>query len=105
MILFKHFASRRIAALLFGAFLVTAAMPVSQSLACACCGSYQVVGVAHWDVLNVRTGPGTGYRIIQRLRPGEACIVKTGERRGNWVRIQTGNGYGWVNRRFLAILR
>lgn len=105
MTLFKRFGSRRIAAILFGAFMMTTALPASQSWACACCGSYKVVRVANWDVLNVRSGPGTGFKVIQKLLPGEGCIIKTGERSGNWVRIQTGNGYGWVNRKYLAIIR
>lgn len=76
-----------------------------EANACACCGSFQVVGVQSWDVLNVRSGPGVGYQITGALAPGEACIVKTGERRGNWVHISYRGAYGWVNRRYLAILQ
>ena len=76
-------------------------LPTGQAHACACCGSYQVVNVASWDVLNVRSGPGVGFRIIETLGPGEACIGLTGVRRGNWVQVNAKGITGWVNRKYL----
>ena len=63
-----------------------------------------MVNVASWDVLNVRSGPGVGFRIIETLGPGEACIGLTGERRGNWVRVNAKGITGWVNRKYLRWL-
>lgn len=66
--------------------------------ACACCETYAVVNVANWDRLNVRSGPGVEFSIIGSLEPDQGCIVLTGERVGNWVRLSDG---GWVNARYL----
>ena len=88
------------------ATLMMAALATSgeRAFACACCDTYQVVNVANWDVLNVREGPGTDYRVVGGLRPGEACIALNGPREGNWVHIDANNSgiSGWVNERFLA---
>ncbi|HUW74822.1 MAG TPA: SH3 domain-containing protein [Methyloceanibacter sp.] len=78
--------------------------PAGQALACACCGTFKVAKVAHWDVLNVRSGPGVRFDIIHTLAPDEGCIVKAGERRGNWVRIKAQGMTGWVNRRYLRYI-
>jgi len=75
-----------------------------QASACACCGTYRVVNVEHWDVLNVRSGPGVQFDIIASLKPGEGCISQTGERAGNWVRIDAHNAKGWVNAFYLALI-
>ena len=88
-----------VAAGLFQVFL-----PADDALACACCGTYKVVGVADWDVLNVRTGPGVRFHIKDTLNPGEGCIIQTGERRGNWVRVEARGDSGWVHRRYLGII-
>ena len=69
--------------------------------ACACCGTYQVVGVDYDDVLNVRSGPGVQYKIVSALPPGTGCVIRTGPRRGNWVKISYPDAKGWVNKRFL----
>ena len=102
---FQRLISRHVVvlALWFGASML--ALPISQSHACACCGTYRVVRVADWDVLNVRSGPGTGYQVIMTLEPDEGCIIRTGERRRNWVRIEAQGLFGWVNRKFLRIIR
>lgn len=77
----------------------------SQASACACCGTYRVVNVAHWDVLNIRTGPGVGYGIIGAFAPNDGCIVFLGERRGAWVRV-SGNGVtGWVHSGYLQYVQ
>ena len=58
-----------------------------------------VRGVASNDVLNIRSGPGTGHRIIGFFRPGE-CGIVTGGRVGRWVFVNYGNG-GYVSAKFL----
>lgn len=91
---------------LFAAIIVVALfMTHGKASACACCGTYQVVNVASWDVLNIRSGPSVRYRIIGAFGPYDGCIVLTGQRRGNWVRV-SGNGQtGWVNGRYLRYVR
>jgi uncharacterized protein YgiM (DUF1202 family) len=99
--------SSRLMALIFGAALIALALPVSKALACACCETYAVTGVASWDTLNVRSGPGTGFQIIRRLPHNESCITMTGERQSNWVRINANmsGATGWVNAKHLAFRR
>jgi hypothetical protein len=55
-------------------------------------------------VLNVRSGPGTQYKIVKMLTPGQCGVLLTGRRNGMWVEIRTGqfgDWRGWVNRKFL----
>ena len=59
-----------------------------------------VRGVASDDVLNMRSGPGTGNRIVGAIPPG-VCGVRLLDRSGRWRRVRYGGGTGWVNGRFL----
>ena len=91
--------------LIAAALLVAATvLPSGPAHACACCGTYKVVNVESWDVLNVRSGPGVNYQIIETLAPDDGCIVRTGERRGNWVRVSVKGITGWVNRKYLQFV-
>ena len=76
----------------------------NQAFACACCGSWQVTNVAHWDVLNIRSGPSAKFRIVGTLRPGTSCIIRHNECRGRWCRISYADYTGWVNVRYLKWL-
>ncbi|WP_298857232.1 SH3 domain-containing protein [uncultured Sulfitobacter sp.] len=50
--------------------------------------------------LNMRSGPGTGYRIKQRLYTGTE--VKMIGRSGNWIHVRHSNGRtGWAHSRYL----
>ena len=60
-----------------------------------------VVGVAHNDVLNMRSGPGTSYEVVGQILPGR-CGVRVRESRGGWRRVTWRGRTGWVNRRFLG---
>ena len=65
---------------------------------------FEVTGVAANDALNVRTGPSTRERIVDRLPNGTIVRnVDCGERAGRWCRIALGDRpvEGWVARRFL----
>lgn len=50
---------------------------------------------------NIRSGPGTGYRILDRAEYGE--VFRTLERRGRWVRVAMppGQRRGWIARSLL----
>lgn len=74
----------------------------SKAQACACCDTYVVTGVAHDDVLNVRSGPGVQYTVVETLMPGQCGVLLTGRRNGVWVEIRGGQLTGWVNRSFLT---
>lgn len=51
-------------------------------------------------VANIRSGPGTGHRVIGKAGYGE--VLRTLGRSGDWVRIRNDDGLaGWVARRLL----
>jgi uncharacterized protein YraI len=53
------------------------------------------------DDLNTRAGPGTNYRVLNRVRNGTAVLVFA--RRGEWVwlRVSDGRSLGWAYEPFL----
>lgn len=61
-----------------------------------------VVNVASWDVLNVRSGPGTRFSALDGLAPGRCGITVRGSCQGNWCPIAYKYGSGWVNTRYLG---
>lgn len=51
-------------------------------------------------VANLRSGPGTQHRIVGRLEYGE--LLRTREKRADWVRVERSEGVsGWVAKRLL----
>ncbi len=61
-----------------------------------------VVRVAHWDHLNVRSGPSPRARRVGALAP-EACGIEVlGPCRGHWCVVARGRTQGWVNTAYLA---
>ena len=51
-------------------------------------------------VANVRSGPGTQHRIVGKVEYGE--LVRTREKRADWVRVEREQGMGgWIARRLL----
>ena len=54
--------------------------------------------------LNLRTGPGSRYRIV--IEMDHNTYVETLERAGNWVRLRHESGaIGWAHRRYLRPLK
>lgn len=52
------------------------------------------------STLNVRSGPGTGFSVINQLRRNTGCTVL--ETSGSWYRIKTFGGVvGWVSKTYL----
>ena len=45
--------------------------------------------------LNVRSGPGTKYNIIGKLKKGSTAVAV--EKSGDWYKIQYGKGYGYIH--------
>lgn len=52
--------------------------------------------------VNVRTGPGTGYAVVDTLHPGEIVDVTQCNAAGTWCRIFHTGPDGWVSRRYLG---
>ncbi|RIK28778.1 MAG: hypothetical protein DCC56_15280 [Anaerolineae bacterium] len=68
---------------------------------------YAVILVSAGDVLNIRSGAGTGFSIVGALSPSATGVIRTGPEAnagGNrWVEIQNpSGGTGWVNAKFLT---
>ena len=65
-----------------------------------------VIGVAHDDVLNVRSGPGVEFDIVATLDPTSTDAIALGEGRllvgSIWQAVEAGAVEGWVNSSFLA---
>jgi hypothetical protein len=65
-----------------------------------------VVGVAHDDVLNVRTGPGTSFPVLTTVPPLAADVTATGQGwlvdGSAWFEVSRSGVTGWANGRFLA---
>lgn len=50
--------------------------------------------------VNVRSGPGTGYRVVDQLRRGERVDVVGC--RGSWCRVVKSGPDGWVSANYLS---
>ncbi len=76
-------------------------------IASACAGLILLTGAAMaspaqtTNALNVRSGPGTGYRVIDVLKPREWVDVQTCRRNG-WCYIRQHGRDGWVSSNYLT---
>lgn len=53
--------------------------------------------------VNVRAGPGTDFRVVNRLRAGDRVEVRQCNRSGRWCQIDVRRGRdGWVSSRYLS---
>ena len=69
--------------------------------------NYKIVNVANWDALNVRSGAGTEYRVINEIPANSNGIKITDSEKSmngsTWVKIEWDDHIGWVNKRYLTI--
>jgi SH3-like domain-containing protein len=63
-----------------------------------------VVNIPTSDVLNLREGPGTQYRVFTGLRYAQCGIIVTDECRGNWCPAEDGHYAGWAHRHYLSMV-
>ena len=63
---------------------------------------FRVVDVTSWDVLNMRAGPGTRYRIVDTIPHDGSGIENLAAGVGNWMRVRYAGRIGWVNSRYLT---
>lgn len=78
--------------------LITAAL-AALALATTAAGAYAATAIATGTV-NVRTGPGTGYGVVDSLYRGER--VEVNRCRGSWCFVERRGPDGWVSSSFLA---
>lgn len=64
--------------------------------------TWRVRGVASWDQLNIRSGPGARNGIVGAIPSDGANVHCIGPCRGRWCRIWWSGLQGWVNMRFLG---
>ena len=56
--------------------------------------------------LNIRSGPGTAYRVVAKAEPGEVLAVAGRDRTATWIEVLSSDvddGYGWVAADFVAL--
>ncbi len=83
------------------AFIAAGAGLIASGYAGAAKAEMLLVNSPRDGFLNLRTGPGTRYNIIQRMAHGSE--VETIEWVGNWVRVHHESGRtGWCSVRFLT---
>ena len=67
-----------------------------------------VVGVAHDDILNVRTAPGIDSEIVAELAPTATGLIATGRARSLpesiWFEVEVEGLTGWVSSSFVGYL-
>ncbi len=73
-----------------------AAGPVAQSAAAAGRDRYEVTGVQGEDMLKLRAGPGTGYRVIVGLPNGSVVRVHSCQQTGGtrWCKVSLDQARG-----------
>jgi SH3-like domain-containing protein len=60
-----------------------------------------VIGVAAWDTLRLRNGPGVGHDAIGHIPPGACRVARVGGCVGAWCRVAWRGRVGWVNAFYL----
>ena len=64
-------------------------------------GTYRVVNINRGDTLNLRTGHGSNYPVVVRIRPGGRGMTLGFGRISNgptiWQQISVSGHTGWVN--------
>ncbi|MCW2901345.1 MAG: type 3 domain protein [Streptosporangiaceae bacterium] len=64
--------------------------------------AYRLSHVRRAGYLNVRSGPGTGYRPVGKLRANDGRVTGACRSGGRWVKVKSSNGrYGWASANYL----
>ena len=99
---------KRILAVLLAVMLLVAAIPamsLAETASNSCdCDDYDSVKVyrvsTYGGRLNMRSGPGTGYRIVRSLSNGKP--LKYIRKSGSWYKVKTfGGTTGWVSKKYV----
>lgn len=71
-------------------------------LALSATAETRFVKQTHDGFLNLRTGPGVQFDIVQQMYPGDAVDVK--EVKGTWARVRHQDGRaGWTSTKYLEV--
>lgn len=62
--------------------------------------SYQATAIG---TVNVRSGPGVGYSVLDVLTVGQTVLASGRTAQGDWLRIQHGDQTGWVTAAFVVV--
>jgi len=83
-------------------------LPGSSTPGVPAASSLAVIGVAHDDALNLRSGPSTGFAIVAQLDPHAEGLLASGAARSVgsslWYEVTADGVTGWANARYLAFL-
>lgn len=76
--------------------------PLAGAVIALCIGTAAASAAPAYSTtsLNVRSGPGTGYRVIDTLRPGEP--VNIDYCRGSWCFVNKAGPDGWASAAYLS---
>ncbi len=67
-------------------------------------GEGRSVAIVNVPWLNVRGGPGTGYRILTHVTAGAALDVQGQNAAGSWLQVHTPDGFdGWVSAQYVTV--
>jgi uncharacterized protein YraI len=59
-------------------------------------------GIEDGGLLNLRTGPGTGYTPVKVLHEGDVILLANIPARDGWQSVTVGGLTGWVNARYIT---
>jgi uncharacterized protein YraI len=78
------------------------ALSVTSALFALACGVTAASAASAFasSTVNVRSGPGTGYAVVDVLRPGQR--VEVDYCKGTWCAIEQRGADGWVNANYLS---
>ena len=78
------------------------ALGVTTALFALACGVTAASAASAFasSTVNVRSGPGTGYAVVDVLRPGQR--VEVDYCKGAWCAIEQRGADGWVNANYLS---
>lgn len=91
---------RRLTALVLCVCLLLGSLG-GTSLLAATVSTGEVVGIDPDSVLNVRSGPGTQYGIVGKLKNGDTVTIL--ETSGSWYKISAGSLTGYVSAAYIHI--
>ncbi|WP_417308204.1 SH3 domain-containing protein, partial [Devosia sp.] len=76
--------------------------PLAGAVTALCIGTVAASAAPAYSTtsLNVRSGPGTGYRVVDTLRPGEPVNIEYC--RGSWCFVNKAGPDGWASATYLS---